>query len=142
MPRHRTSVSATLTAPAGYVYATLAECKRTAGAWTSEAEPGRVLLERHGDSGRLTTFTVEALPTGSSRVTIAADVTVHTGMRGAIERRAVAWTLRRACRQELGRLQAIVANPAGADGWSLTVRRGAGRRDARPSPSDRASQPV
>lgn len=138
MPRHRTEASATLSAPSGYVYSMLAEGKRAAGAWLSEPEPGRVMLERDADSGRLTTFTVEELPTGASRVTITADVTVGRGLRGTIERPMAAWFLRRACRLELARLTAAVARPAGEDGWSLTVRR---QPMPRPAPRPGAPHP-
>lgn len=123
VPRHRTEASAILSAPAGYVYALLADGKRASAAWISEPEPGRVLLERDAESGRLTTFTVDELPTGGSRVTIASDVTVQRGFRGLMERRMGAWVLRRACHRELARLADAVAHPAGADGWSLVVRR-------------------
>jgi hypothetical protein len=133
MPRHRTAAAATIWAPPGYIYAALAEAKRVSGAWVSEPEPGRVLLEREPESGRLTTFTVDPLPTGASRVTIATDITVGGGLRGAITRHLSAWSRGRACRRELERLAAVVAQPAGADGWSLTVRRRPAPGRARPN---------
>lgn len=131
MPRHRTMVAAAISAPSGYVYAVLAGRRRAQDASCSEPEPGRVLLERDGGSGAMTTYTVEPLPTGMSRVTIAADVTVRGGVRGRVERWVATQLLRRAHRLELERLAAMIARPAGPDGWSLTVRRPPARVEAR-----------
>lgn len=128
MPRHRTAVTAQIAAPSGYVFAVVAARRRGLPASCSEPEPGRVLLERDPDSGSLTTFTVDALPTGMSQVTIASDVTVNGGMRGRVERLVSTWRIGRAHRMELARLAAVIAQPAGADGWSLTVRRPPVRR--------------
>jgi len=53
----------------------------------SEPYPGRVLVERNlGDRPSVTTFTVDTLDASRSRVTIATELPVRSGVAGRIER--------------------------------------------------------
>ncbi|HEY3744785.1 MAG TPA: SRPBCC family protein [Gemmatimonadaceae bacterium] len=57
-----------------------------ARAHVTEPEPGRVLVETDLDRGAVTTFIVEPLSAGKSRVTIKTDLTTRSGLLGVIER--------------------------------------------------------
>ena len=90
-----------------------------------EPEPGRVLIESDPTRRMLTTFTVDADPSGGSRVRI--ETRWHTdGMKGFVERLVAPRMLRRVYRAELALLdryardavpdthRAVPAVPAGA----------------------------
>lgn len=51
----------------------------------SEPEPGRVLVETDLNTGAPTTFTVDALDTENSRVTITTELQTRTGFMGKLE---------------------------------------------------------
>jgi hypothetical protein len=71
----------------------------------SEPEPGRVLKEVDATAGVATTFTVEPLNGGGrSRVTIATDAAVSSGVTGWLERLVNPVVIRRIYRQELQQL--------------------------------------
>ena len=131
MPRHRITAAAEYSAPSGYMYTLLARTglRRGSGASVSRPEPGRVFIVRDALSDTLTTVTVDALPTGGSRVTIASDVTLPAGIRGRIAGAVVGMRLRRAYRHELELLRATATAAAASDGWSLPLAelRAAGR---------------
>jgi hypothetical protein len=77
---------------------------RHARAQVSEPEPGRVLVETDLDKGAVTTFTVDALGSRRSLVTISTDVPTRKGPLGAIERAMIRRLLRKAYAAELARL--------------------------------------
>jgi hypothetical protein len=63
-------------------------------ALVSEPEPGRVLVESYPENGATTTFAVNSLGNGRSRVTISTALPVRTGVLGVIERRLTGRFLR------------------------------------------------
>jgi uncharacterized protein YndB with AHSA1/START domain len=84
-----------------------------------EPQPGRVLIESDGSRRMLTTFTVDALPHGRSRVRI------HTrwytdGLGGLVERLVAPRLLRRVYREELELLDRYAR---GAFAGSVAARR-------------------
>lgn len=83
----------------------------TSRARVDEPEPGRVLTEHQIGGNLVTTFTVDPLPHGSSRVTIA--TTWETpGLRGVVERIAAPRMLRRLYDAELALLDRYVRERA------------------------------
>lgn len=66
----------------------------------TEPEPGRVLVETVEGQGIVTTFTVDPLPDGKARVTIATEYPI-AGIRGWIERLVVPTYLRKVYAAEL-----------------------------------------
>lgn len=72
-----------------------------------EPEPGRVLTEREIGGNLVTTFTVDALPHGCSRVTIATTWDTP-GLRGLVERLVAPRMLRRLYTDELTLLDRYV----------------------------------
>jgi hypothetical protein len=57
-----------------------------ARARVTEPEPGRVLVETDLERGAVTTFIVEPISAGKSRVTIKTDMATRSGLLGVIER--------------------------------------------------------
>jgi len=81
--------------------------ERIARAEITEPEPGRVLVERVlDDRGLVTTFTVEPIDAGRSRVTIATAWEAR-GLGGLFERLFAPRLLRRVYRAELARLDRV-----------------------------------
>jgi hypothetical protein len=74
----------------------------------SEPQPGRVLVETDGKVGLVTTFTVEPVGSGQSRVTIATDSLSSPGFAGLMERLFTPLVMGRIYRQELRNLAAYV----------------------------------
>lgn len=75
-----------------------------ARARVTEPEPGRVLVETDLDKGAVTTFTVDSLGGHASQVTIATDIPIRAGFRGAVERILLRSLLERVYAAELARL--------------------------------------
>jgi hypothetical protein len=80
----------------------------------TEPEPGRVLAETNLEGPvAVTTFTVAAEAGGeSSTVTIATDLPVRTGIRGAIERFLATKALQPLYGEQLRRLAAVMSVPS------------------------------
>jgi hypothetical protein len=81
---------------------------RHARARVTEPEPGRILVETDLDIGAVTTFVVEPVGAGQSRVTIATDLPTHAGPLGWIERAVTRPLLIRAFVAELAQLDAVL----------------------------------
>jgi len=90
---------------------TLGGRPRTSRVRVEETEPGRVLTEREIDGSMLTTFTVDPLPHGCSRVTITTSWQA-SGLRGVVERLFAPRMLRRVYADELSRLDRYVRERA------------------------------
>ena len=86
---------------------TLGGRARTSRVRVEEPEPGRVLTEREIGGTMMTTFTVDALPHGRSRVTIGTSWETP-GLRGVVERMVAPRVLRRLYREELTLLDRYV----------------------------------
>lgn len=74
---------------------------RLARAVVTEPEPGRVLVESYPADDVVTTFTVDPLPGGRSRVTIVSDIPRRRGIAGWIEGMLVPRALRPIFAEEL-----------------------------------------
>jgi hypothetical protein len=74
----------------------------------TEPEPGRVLVESYPDMDIVTTFTVEPIDGGASRVTIASDVPVKSGVRGWIERKVFPGYLKKVFAEEIAQIETVV----------------------------------
>ncbi|HEX8692253.1 MAG TPA: SRPBCC family protein [Longimicrobium sp.] len=74
---------------------------RPARGVVTEPEPGRVLVETYPADDIVTTFTVDPLPGGRSRVTIVSDMPRHGGIVGWIEGLVVPRALRPVFAEEL-----------------------------------------
>jgi hypothetical protein len=86
---------------------------QTFRAVVSEPEPGRVLAETiEGPPRVLTTFTVDGSDSGRSRVTIASEVLVRTGLLGALERYLNRRFLEPIYQAELKLLARVATEPA------------------------------
>jgi len=72
----------------------------------TEPNPGRVLAETYPENGAVTTFTVDSLGFGRSRVTIATRLLANSGGRGRIE----LWMLKRYLRKVYVAELALIAN--------------------------------
>ena len=70
----------------------------------SEPQPGRVLMETDLETGQYTTFTLEPLGNGQTRVTIASEFPIKPGLSGFIERLMQPSVVRRLYLQELRKL--------------------------------------
>jgi hypothetical protein len=81
----------------------------------SEPEPGRVLKEADDAAGVTTTFTIDPLNgSGRSRVTIATDAAISSGLTGWLERIFNPPVMRRIYKQELRNLAEHVGKQSGA----------------------------
>ncbi len=81
--------------------------ERAMRARIDEPEPGRVLTETDLATGVVTTFTVEALSGGSTRVTIATIGPLGSGVLAGVERFMTVSFLERTYRQELALLKDV-----------------------------------
>lgn len=77
-----------------------------ARARVTEPQPGRVLVETDLEKGAVTTFTVEPLGASQSRVTIATELPIRSGLVGWLERAMTGRFLRRVYVAELAQLDA------------------------------------
>jgi hypothetical protein len=91
---------------------------RTFRAAITEPEPGRRLVETEFDTGLVTTFDVEPLDAGRTRVTITTDMNTRGGLLGRLERSLITGLLRPVYRRELGLLGAVAAERAAGQGRS------------------------
>jgi hypothetical protein len=76
----------------------------------TKAEPGRLLVEEDEDAGVVTTFSLEPLDDGRTRVTIATEARTSPGLRGMVERLMNPAVTRRIYREELALLAQAVAS--------------------------------
>ena len=83
--------------------------ERTFRMTVTEPQPGNVLVESDGIT--TTTFKVEPLGTGQSRVTISTDARPSSGFQGSIECLFTPPFLRRVYRQELENLADYAQRP-------------------------------
>jgi hypothetical protein len=74
----------------------------------TEPQPGRVLVEADEKAGVVTTFTVEPVGSGQSRLTIATDSPTSAGFAGFVEKLLTPLVTRRIYRQEIRKLAAYV----------------------------------
>jgi hypothetical protein len=79
-----------------------------ARARVTEPEPGRVLVETDLEKGAVTTFTVQPLGVSESRVTIATEMPIRSGLVGWLERAMTGSFLRRVYAAELAQLDSEV----------------------------------
>ena len=70
----------------------------------TRAEPGRLLVEEDEEAGMVTTFSLEPVEDGRTRVTIATEARTSPGLRGMVERLVNPAVTRRIYREELGLL--------------------------------------
>jgi hypothetical protein len=82
--------------------------RRTLRMVVTEPQPGRVLAESDAASGVFTTFTVEPLEGGKSRVTIATDARTRPGAAGWLEGLVNRMITRRIYQAELKQLNAYL----------------------------------
>lgn len=75
----------------------------------SEPEPGRVLFEEDKQKGVATTFKVEPVNDGQSRVTISMKRNVPSGLRGALDKAINPPILKMVFKAELKQLAAYVS---------------------------------
>lgn len=76
----------------------------------TEAEPGRLLVEEDEAAGVVTTFSLEPLADGQTRVTIATEARTSPGLRGLLEKAMNPPITRRIYREELQQLAKVAAN--------------------------------
>ena len=76
----------------------------------TRAEPGRLLVEEDGAAGVVTTFELEPLEDGRTRVTISTEARTSPGMRGIIEKLMNPPVTRRIYREELQQLAEVAAS--------------------------------
>ena len=76
----------------------------------TKAEPGRLLVEEDEAAGVVTTFSLEPLDGGRTRVTIATEARTSPGLRGMVERLLNPAVTRRIYREELGLLARLVVS--------------------------------
>ena len=90
--------------------------KQSFHAVISEPEPGRVLVETYLEpAGTVTTFTVDpGTAPADSKVTIATEMPVRSGILGAIEKKFSTLLLRPVFEQELVNLARVATGPFGA----------------------------
>jgi hypothetical protein len=74
----------------------------------TEPEPGRLLVESYPDMDIVTTFTVDPIDGGASRVTIASDVPISGGVRGWIERKMIPGQLKKVFAEEIAQIGTVV----------------------------------
>ena len=78
----------------------------------TEPEPGRVLVESDAAGAVVTTFTVDPVADGRSRVTIATDMRVRGGPLGWLQRRLITRLLRPVYVREIEQLGQFAATRA------------------------------
>ena len=76
----------------------------------TKAEPGRLLVEEDEATGTVTTFSLEPLEDGRTRVTIATESRTSSGLRGLLEKLMNPIVTRRIYREELQQLAKVAAN--------------------------------
>ncbi len=81
----------------------------------TKAEPGRLLVEEDETAGVVTTFSLEPLGDGRTRVTIASETRTSPGLRGLVERVLNPAVTRRIYRAELQQLARVAAS----DQWPV-----------------------
>lgn len=78
----------------------------------TEPQPGRVLVESDDAGDVVTTFTVDPVAGGKSRVTISTDMKVLAGPLGWLQRRLVTRLLRPVYVREIEQLEAVAVKRA------------------------------
>lgn len=73
----------------------------------TKAEPGRLLVEEDETTGTVTTFSLEPLEDGRTRVTIATEARTSPGLRGLLEKAMNPPITRRIYREELQKLAEV-----------------------------------
>jgi len=76
----------------------------------TKAEPGRLLVEEDEVTGTVTTFSLEPLADGQTRVTIATETRTSPGLRGLLEKVMNPPITRRIYREELQKLAEVATN--------------------------------
>jgi Polyketide cyclase / dehydrase and lipid transport len=76
----------------------------------TKAEPGRLLVEEDEAGGMVTTFSLEPLAGGQTRVTIATETRTSPGLRGLAEKVMNPPITRRIYREELQKLAEVATN--------------------------------
>lgn len=76
----------------------------------TKAEPGRLLVEEDEATGTVTTFSLEPLEDGRTRVTIATESRTSPGLRGLLEKVMNPIVTRRIYREELQQLAKVAAD--------------------------------
>ena len=76
----------------------------------TEPEPGRLLVEEDREAGVSTSFTVDPIQEGQTKVTICTTMPVKPGLRGKIERFITPPFMRKIYREELQKLSEVASS--------------------------------